>query len=472
MANSGSFNTNAYSNRYIRFEWWINSQNIAGNYTDIGWKAYGAGGSSTWYKTGPIYININGGRVHTTSGRINLSNGTQVASGTYRLHHNNSGDCSFNASISAAIYSASINCNGSGSWSLPRIARYCSISSADNFNDEQNPTMRFSNPSGQFGVKCKIEAGGNTSLITRTLANNATSCTFDFTDEERDTLRSLAINSNSLSVRFTVCSTNNNTELSWSYLDRTMTIVNANPTFSDFTYKDTNTTVTNVIGTDQALVKGVSVLQATVSSANKMISKKNATSKNYVATIDDTNVSQDYSTNDVVFDLGTIKGAGIKRLNIRAYDSRNNSTLVYKDITVYDYNAPVLNVEASRLNNFEDETTLKVSGSFSSLKINNEEKNALLTVQYRYRTVGGEWGEYVNLSPSIEGNNFSCPDTILSLDNTDAFEFEVKVTDKFSSTEKNANIDVGKSIFMISSNKKACYINGQEILMYDVVDEW
>ena len=90
--NNGSFNTNAYNNRYLRFEWWINNQDIAGNYTDIGWKVYGAGGSSTWYKTGPIYVSINGSNVHTTSGRINLANGTQVASGTYRLYHNNEGN--------------------------------------------------------------------------------------------------------------------------------------------------------------------------------------------------------------------------------------------------------------------------------------------------------------------------------------------------------------------------------------------
>ena len=470
--NNGSFNTNAYNNRYLRFEWWINNQDIAGNYTDIGWKVYGAGGSSTWYKTGPIYVSINGSNVHTTSGRINLANGTQVASGTYRLYHNNEGDCSFSAGISAAIYSSSINCNGSGNWSLPRIARYCTIINADNFTDEQNPTMTFSNPSGQFGVRCKIEAGGNSQLIIRDLANNATSCTFNLTDDERNTLRSLAVNSNSLSVLFTVCSMNGNTELSFSYLNRTMTIVNGNPTFSNFTYKDINTTVTNVIGTDQALVKGVSTLQATVSSDNKMVTQKNATPKNYVATIDDINMSKDYSTSDIVFDLGKIKTVGTKRLNIRAYDSRNNSTLVYKDITVYDYEAPVLNITSTRLNNFEDQTTLTIEGSFSSLKINDVEKNALQSVKYRYREASGEWNDYVELTPTVDGNKFTCQDVILSLDNTNAYEFEVVATDKLSSTTRNSSVDVGQSIFMISSNKKAVYINGQEVLMYDVVDEW
>ena len=251
-----------------------------------------------------------------------------------------------------------------------------------------------------------------------------------------------------------------------------MTIVNGNPTFSNFTYKDTNTTVTNVIGTDQALVKGVSTLQATVSSANKMVAKKKATAKNYVATIDDINVSKDYSTSDIVFDLGKIKTAGTKRLNIRAYDSRNNSTLVYKDITVYDYEAPVLNITSTRLNNFEDQTTLTIEGSFSSLKINDVEKNALQSVKYRYREAGGEWNDYVELTPTVDGNKFTCQDVILSLDNTNAYEFEVVATDKLSSTTKNSSVDVGQSIFMISSNKKAVYINGQEVLGYDIVDEW
>lgn len=428
-------------------------------------------------KTNPVSyrVTINGTNYNGTIVSYGGSGTVTLKSGSLTIGHNADGSKSINFSFSVTdnpnkSYTPG-NASASGSMNLTKIARYPVLNSGSNFTDEGNPTLKFTNY-GVFNVRVKLEAGGNTSLITRDISKNATSYTFNLTEEERNKLRALCPNSNSLSVRETVCAVNGTTEVNASYKDYTMIIVNGNPTFSNFTYKDTNTTVTNVIGTDQALVKGVSTLQATVSSANKMVAKKKATAKNYVATIDDINVSKDYSTSDIVFDLGKIKTAGTKRLNIRAYDSRNNSTLVYKDITVYDYEAPVLNITSTRLNNFEDQTTLTIEGSFSSLKINDVEKNALQSVKYRYREAGGEWNDYVELTPTVDGNKFTCQDVILSLDNTNAYEFEVVATDKLSSTTKNSSVDVGQSIFMISSNKKAVYINGQEVLGYDIVDEW
>ena len=428
-------------------------------------------------KTNPVSyrVTINGTNYNGTIVSYGGSGTVTLKSGSLTVGHNNDGSKNIGFSFSVTDHPNKSytpgNASASGSMNLTKIARYPVLNSGSNFTDEGNPTLKFTNY-GVFNVRVKLEAGGNTSLITRDISKNATSYTFNLTEEERNELRALCPNSNSLSVRETVCAVNGTTEVNASYKDYTMTIVNGNPTFTDFTYKDTNTTVTNVIGTDQALVKGVSTLQATVSSDNKMIANKKATAKNYVATIDDINMSKDYSDENIVFDLGTIKAAGTKRLNVRAYDSRNNSALVYKDITVYDYEAPILNITSTRLNNFEDQTTLTIDGSFSSLKINSVEKNALQSVKYRYREVGGEWNAYVELTPTVNENNFTCQDVILSLDNTNAYEFEVVATDKLSSTTRNSSVDVGQSIFMISSNKKAVYINGQEVLMYEIVDEW
>ena len=430
-------------------------------------------------KTNPVSyrVTINGTVYTGTIVSYNGSSTVTLKSGSLTIGHNSDGSKSI--SFSFNVYDnpnknyTPGNASASGSMTLTKIPRQANLTSADNFNDEGNPKITYSNPAGNSvnQLAACISITGTDDIKYRDVSKTGTSYTFNLTDDERNVLRNAAKNTNSLKVKFYL-QTVIGSSTYHSTLDRTMTIVNGNPTFSNFTYKDTNTTVTNVIGNDQALVKGVSTLQATVSSANKMVAKKKAIAKNYVATIDDINMSKDYSTSDIVFDLGIIKTAGTKRLNIRAYDSRNNSTLVYKDITVYDYEAPVLNITSTRLNNFEDQTTLTIEGSFSSLKINNVEKNALQSVKYRYREVGGEWNNYIELTPTVDGNNFTCQDVILSLDNTNAYEFEVVATDKLSSTTRNSSVDVGQSIFMISSNKKAVYVNGQELLMYDVVDEW
>lgn len=127
MANSGSFNTSAYSVRYLTFNWWINSQSIEGNYTDIGWNLVGAGGSTTsFYKAGAFKVVINGDTVYETgqNDRISLYNGTTVASGTKRIYHNSDGSKSFSASAEAGIYTYARNVSGSGSWSINSIPRY------------------------------------------------------------------------------------------------------------------------------------------------------------------------------------------------------------------------------------------------------------------------------------------------------------------------------------------------------------
>ena len=410
--------------------------------------------------------------VHTASTGI----GTYYAKGSHTLitadftfTHNSDGN--FSIYIGASLSTTFVSGSTGGTLTLPRILRYPLIKSADNFNDEANPKMTYTSYN-TFPIRCKIEAGGNTSLITRSLAANSSSCTFELTDEERDKLRALCTTSNSLSVRFTVCAMNGNTELSASYLDRTMTIVNGNPVFSDFSYKDTNEKVTEVTENNQVLVKGESNLELTISSANKMVAQKKATAKNYLATIDTVNQSVDYSEENIILTLGTVPTAGTKKLEVRAFDSRNNSTLVSKDVIVYDYEKPVINATVNRLNNFENTTYLKVSGTYSKLTIDGIDKNVITTLQYRYKEQYGEWSEWQSLNGTIENGVFSCENVILSLDNTQAFNFEVQAIDKLETATQSMNLDVGQAIFFISSNQKTCYINGQEIIMYDIVDEW
>jgi len=249
-------------------------------------------------------------------------------------------------------------------------------------------------------------------------------------------------------------------------------ISNCSPSFSSFNVKDSNDKTVNITGNNQLFIKGYSNLYVTIPSGNKMTTQKSATAKSYGLSCDTLNKSADYSTSDVNVDMGTINNSGTLRVNVRAYDSRNNSALAYKDITVYDYAKPVINASITRLNNFENQTTIKIAGTYTRLTIGNVDKNTVTSVKYRYRETGGTWSSWTSLSTSASEGKFTCSDVILSLDNTKSFEFEIQAVDNLDSITKSATLDIGQAIFFISSNKKTCYINGQEILMYDVVDEW
>lgn len=451
---------------------WENGTNQANNTSNVGWSLVlspiQAGWN--WNITGINWsVSINGvgysGTIPSYDGRSTVT----IASSSLDIAHDNDGNksigFSFNINDTKDMSYTPGSCSASGSMWLTYIPRQGIITGANNFTDEESPTISFSNPGGyEVNVWMEPNPVSEHMAVRRNIPNTGT-YTWELTAEERNELRSRCVG-NSCTVRLGMYTIINGIYYD-NAVDKIMTIVNGNPVFSDFEYEDTNTDITAVTGDNQVLVKGLSTLELTIPVADKMTALKQATPKNYVATIDTINQSANYDDeNDVVFNLGTVNTAGIQRLNVRAYDSRNNSTLVYKDITVYDYAKPVINFTAERLNNFEDQTTLKISGSFSSLIINNVEKNTIQSIQYRYKEKDSQtWGNWVNVQFTLNNNEFNCNDVIVALDNTKEFDIEVKAVDNLSDNNSIVSIDVGKSIFFISNNEKQCYINDKKILV-------
>ena len=161
MASSGSFNTSAYSGRYLTFAWSIKSQDPGTNKTVINWSLKGAGGDSTWYKSGNFKVVIAGVTVYSSATRIQLSKGTTVASGTYTFVHNNDGTKSFTASAEAGIYTTAVNCTGSGSFTLDTIPRASQPSCVTWPEHTQNV--------GEFGDTISIHMNRKADVFTHTV---------------------------------------------------------------------------------------------------------------------------------------------------------------------------------------------------------------------------------------------------------------------------------------------------------------
>lgn len=241
------------------------------------------------------------------------------------------------------------------------------------------------------------------------------------------------------------------------------------PTFSKFTCRDAETRVTAVTGNDQVYVKGLSQLQLEIPSANKMVAKNYATPSDYVVTVDEHEYTVPYSANNIIETLGVLNAIGTRRVKVAAYDSRGLYALATKDITVYDYKKPVANVTLKRLNNFENQTTLSVNGTYTPLAINGTNKNALQEVKYRYREKGGTWSAYKALSYTPSGSKFTCSAVTLDLDNSKEFEFEVYVADKLTNSTGVGSVGIGQAVLLVSSNKKLCYMNGKEMALREDV---
>lgn len=126
MALSGTIATNHFSNSTVDETWmdfnWSASQNKNNNYSSVSWEVRAKRTNSHWVKFYNVYLNINGD-VRNLSGQY--YNDTVIASGSFTVWHNSTGDGSFSMSMSANVYySNGGNISGSGTCWLDKIPRY------------------------------------------------------------------------------------------------------------------------------------------------------------------------------------------------------------------------------------------------------------------------------------------------------------------------------------------------------------
>lgn len=448
MAKSGSFNTTSYQGRYLTFSWAVESQSVENNSTIISWTLKGAGtGQSNWYMAGPFKVMIDGAIVFSSSTRIKLYNGTVVSSGTYTLKHTATGTKSFAVSAEGAIYLSTVNCKGSANFTLPKIERYATIISATNFKDTENPAIEFSNP-GNSKIKFSLGAGGTTDLIVRdNLTGVSSPYSFELTEEERNSLRSLTPNSNSLSVTFTVYTYSGSTAGNPSAVTKTMKITAANPTITGAAYKDTNSTTKAITGNDQNIIQNNSTLQVNIS---KLAALKYATLKTVAVTVNGVKKSKAISgtsASGVTVDFGVVNVASNATATVTVTDSRGNTTSKDVALTVEPWQKPTAIISCHRVNNFYSETNLTVNADFSSLG----GKNAV-TIKYQYQQKGGtSWSTAATVQDGAT--------TTITLDNTKEWSVKVVVSDKLGSTTYNFNINKGIPIAFIDRIKSSVGIN-------------
>ena len=470
MASEGSFNTSAYSNRHLTFSWWVNSQDIGNNKTNIGWKLVGAGSKTGYYKAGNFKVVINGSTVYSSSDRIELWQGTQVASGSVDIYHESDGNKSFSASAEAGIYYVAVNCSGSGSWSLPSIPRQANLTSAPDFNDEANPTINYSNPAGNSASSlqaCISLTGANADVGYRDISKTGTSYTFNLTTAERNVLRNACTTSNSRKVTFFVRTVIGGNTF-YSTIERTLTIVNANPSFSasNLSYKDNNSTTVAVTGNNQHLVQNLSKLLVTISAATGL---KGASISKYDATINGVTKSITSAGN---IDYGVINSGSNLTLSVKVTDSRGNTATATKTVTFLSWSLPTALISLKRKNNYENETYLKVDGSISSVNSKNT-----MTIQYQYKkTTETSYSSLATLSDNVQ--------VTMTKDKESAWDFKIIIKDKFGTTTYNTVLPKGRFILFVDTKKLSvginCFptknesleVNGVQMLEYDEIASW
>ena len=479
MATSGNFITSdsgqgggGYFGQLI-FEWWRTDWGRSGSsgYHNISYslKTYG-GMTNYWKYVNSSYMEVDG--TGYSGGKVQAYGGgaTTLLSGSKTLWTDGAGNRSFGAYAQGAIYTSGVNTTGSGSWSMDNIPMYGNITNTSgNFNDSNyNPWIEFSNPAGG-ATQVWFELPNLTGATRYAQRNDIGSrYTWTLTEAEMNSIRSAMANVNSTTVRYKFANHAGSwVERAW---DATISIINANPTFTNFTYSDTNATTVAITGNNQYLIQGYSTLQAKVPVANKAVALKSATMVKYLYSVAGLSSEKTWSnTVDVNNDIGVLTSGTNQTLTITARDSRNKETAVSETVNIVPYTAPVVNASAVRVNNFEATTNIHIEGVVSMLDVSGVKKNTVNStsgVQYRYRESGGTWGSWTNRASSLNTTTgvVTTTDFTLSLDNTKEYDFEFKVTDKLTSSTVATTVNRGIAIMRVSTSDDLIYNKEQPLM--------
>lgn len=313
------------------------SQSITDNKSYVSFKI------TTYTTVGSYYSSSNSTNLNCAGNRgtqyfdIGTVNETERTLGTwsFALTHGNDGNYNGSASGWADVYSGvvpSVSC----SFSLPRIKRQALMASANDFTDEENPSMTYIYyDEVDFQVNAYLEVNG-TRFKTVEDIGNVGSYTFELTTSERNQLRQLCTGQ-SMTVRYGVATLiNSQTENYWNYMDRTMTMVNATPTLT-YSVVETNNKVISLLGGSSAntIISNASNLQFTVTPTTY----KYATVTN--VTVDDGINPQQEDTSPYVLNLPvrTSNTFSIKVKDSRQYEASQSDT----SRTLIDYLAVAIN---------------------------------------------------------------------------------------------------------------------------------
>ena len=435
MASSGSFKTGNYEGRYLLFSWTQKSQSVANNTTTISWTLKGAGtGQVQWYKAGNFKVVIAGETVFSSSTRINLYDGTVVASGTYTFKHNADGTKSFTASAEGGIYTTAVNCTGSGTFTLDTIARASQPSCITWPEHTQNV--------GEFGDEISIHMNRQSSAFTHTVRyqfgsksgtiaqNVETGVTWVIPLSLMDLLPAATSGSGTIYVD----TYNGSTKIGTKYCGFTAKVpASVKPTCS-FTLEDI-TGADDIYGSP---VKGLSKIKVTVTA-------KEAYSSPIASCVISANGVK-YS--GLTATTGLLKASGTSTVTATVKDKRGRTGSVTYDMSVQNYAAPSITALTAKrcnqdgsLNKRGAYVKVTFSGSVSSMSSKN---TAAYKVKYKKSTESS----YTTVAIAALANKYSVSGHtyIFAAAQGSTYDVVVEVTDRHSTAQRSAKAPTASSI--------------------------
>lgn len=370
-------------------------------------------------------LTIDGTSYDFTSPKINTSSGgtfTLTSKTKYNISHNADNtksvalSCRFrlNATLSGTEYGAQ-SWSGTATLDVPKPA---TLLSAEDFTDEENPTITYNNPSG--GAVGSLQAcisltGGNADIAYRNISKvlGEGSYTFNLTTAERNVLRNATSSAKSRTVVFMVKTVIAGQE-TYSKINKTFTVVNAAPVINPTITNKTTSTV-NLTGSTSKFIRYYSDANVSIGAA----AVKGASLNSHITTC-----GSQYFTSA----SGTFTGVENSEISFSATDSRGYTTTKTVALDI----VPYVKLTCNLSNNRPDTSGNMVvacsgnywEGNFGAVK-------NTLTVQYRWKVQGGTFSNWIDMTVYKSGDTYTAEsEQITGLDYQTLYVFECKAADK------------------------------------------
>ena len=446
MATSGTFKTSAYDGACLQFDWSLKSQSTVNNQSVISWTLKGAGiKSGYWYMAGPFKCTVNGTVVYQSNTRIKLYAGTVVASGELAIGHDSNGAKSFSAYAECAIYVTSVNCKGSGSWSLPDIGRASQPSlntwpnNSPNFNIGDTIVVHMNRKSTVFTHTAVLKLG----TYSYTLGTGITDNVSLDTDRIASNLYAQMPNSNEMTGEIAVTTYSGSAVIGTSSCTIIAHVVNSNPTF-DVAYEDSNSKTVAITENNQYIIRNNSTLKISLSNAKALNS---ATLKSITAVVNGNAYTGTLSGSTGVVNVGTVNISSDVKVTVKLTDSRGNEGIREITVLVYDWTLPSAIIKLNRKSNYYSESILNVNANYSSIGGENE-----VTIKYRTKKVANStFSTYTTIQNNTDAN--------FTADNEYEWNVQVEVSDLIGKTTYNLILPKGIPITYTDIKKYSFGVN-------------
>lgn len=449
VVNSGSFsvlipvtnNSLVSSDTTVTVNWSQVSQSESTNSTTISWTVTCVSSKTSSYVRGVTgKLTIDGVEVLSDAvGGISTSTRT-IGSGTTTIYHNADGAKSFNMTLwgGVGILRSSDYWNTAETtktYELLPILQTATLLDAPNFIDTDNPTIYYSNPSGNNVIAldaCISFTGQKDDVPYRAVSKTGTEYTFNLTTAERTTLRAGIKTGDTTTVRFYLRTTKHNGEQYYSIITKTFSLVDQYPTLNP-TVKDTYAPTIELTGDNKKLVRYFSNAEIDLNAQ----AKKEAT----LVTRFVVNGTQTLAFEDTGTEVGTINGVESNTFYFTIIDSRDNVTKdfialsVGEDFIPYVRLTGVLTMETLSLTG---NLRFNISGNYYNGSFGAQDNT--LQFEYGIRENDGDI-TWVILDPTTQGtltytdNGYSYNYTITGLNPDSKYTITGNVIDALMSVQ-------------------------------------